>query len=36
MIPGLQEMDLPKNTQLSPHTIYLHAVYTAYVRTIIK
>ena len=31
-----QEMDLPETPHLSPHTHYLHAVYTGYVRTVMK
>jgi len=29
-------MDLPETPHLSPHTHYLHAVCTGYVRTVIK
>ena len=36
MIPGLKEMDLPKNPHMSPHTHYLHALYIAYIETTIK
>ena len=32
----VQVMDLPENPYLSPHIHYLHAVYTGYVRPIIK
>jgi len=36
MFLGLQDMDLPKDPELSPHTYYLHSVYTAYIQIIIK
>jgi len=35
-INGFHEMDLLENPHLSPHTHYIHAVYTGYVRTIVK
>jgi len=31
-----QDLDLPETPHLSPHTHYIHAVCTGYVRTVIK
>jgi hypothetical protein len=36
MILGIQEIEFLENPNVSPHTHYVHAVYTGCVQTVIK